>query len=89
MIRFAIGPADLFAVPQQLPIVANSSILASQPRTKGILGLLVIRGFLDIYRLDLAQGSSSNRYCSFAYSALASFRMGVSESASFQSVRKS
>src|SRR5438034_10960887 len=27
-------------------------------------------------------------YCSFAYSALASFRMGMSESASFQSVRK-
>jgi len=28
-------------------------------------------------------------YCSFAYSALDSFRMGMSESASFQSVRKS
>ena len=28
-------------------------------------------------------------YCSFAYSALASFRMGMSGSASFQSVRKS
>jgi len=28
-------------------------------------------------------------YCSFAYSALACLRMGMSESASFQSVRKS
>ncbi len=28
-------------------------------------------------------------YCSFAYSALASFRMGMSGSASFQRVRKS
>ena len=28
-------------------------------------------------------------YCSFAYSALASFRMGMSGSASFQSVRNS
>jgi len=31
----------------------------------------------------------SRCYCSFAYSALACFRMGMSESASFQSVRKS
>jgi len=30
-----------------------------------------------------------SRYCSFAYSALACFRMGMSGSASFQSVRKS
>ena len=29
------------------------------------------------------------RYCSFMYSTLASFRMGMSGSASFQSVRKS
>jgi hypothetical protein len=28
-------------------------------------------------------------YCNFAYSALAAMRMGMSESASFQSVRKS
>jgi hypothetical protein len=28
-------------------------------------------------------------YCSFAYSALASFRMGISGSASFQRVKKS
>jgi prepilin-type N-terminal cleavage/methylation domain-containing protein len=31
----------------------------------------------------------SNSYCSFAYSALACFRMGISGSASFQSDRKS
>ena len=34
-------------------------------------------------------GRTSWRYCSFAYSALACFRMGMSESASFQRVRKS
>jgi hypothetical protein len=32
--------------------------------------------------------SSTGGYCSFAYSALASFRMGMSGSASFQRVRK-
>src|ERR1700731_734688 len=31
----------------------------------------------------------TNNYCSFAYSALASLRMGMSGSASFQRVRKS
>ena len=45
--------------------------------------------FIDIY-LDAAMfGVNSNRYCSFAYSALASFRMGMSASASFHSARKS
>jgi hypothetical protein len=34
-------------------------------------------------------GRSAGNYFSFAYSALASFRMGMSESASFQIVRKS
>jgi hypothetical protein len=32
---------------------------------------------------------SRGHYCSFAYSALACFRMGMSGSASFQIVRKS
>jgi hypothetical protein len=35
------------------------------------------------------RGSERGDYFSFAYSALASFRMGMSGSASFQSVRKS
>jgi serine/threonine protein kinase len=34
-------------------------------------------------------GSDLRTYCSFSYSALACFRMGMSGSASFQSVRKS
>lgn len=42
---------------------------------------------------DQMPGFRSSRlrtgYCSFAYSALASFRMGMPGSASFQSVRKS
>jgi hypothetical protein len=36
-----------------------------------------------------ATSRTFSSYCSFAYSALASFRMGMSGSASFQSVRKS
>src|SRR5215469_13792609 len=39
-------------------------------------------------RLHLADRFASS-YCSLAYSALACFRMGMSESASFQRVRKS
>jgi hypothetical protein len=35
------------------------------------------------------RGSGRGDYFNFAYSALASFRMGTSGSASFQSVRKS
>ena len=35
------------------------------------------------------RGRTSPLYCSFAYSALACFRMGMSGSASFQIVRKS
>ena len=37
----------------------------------------------------LAKVKFSGHYCRFAYSALACFRMGMSESASFQRVRKS
>jgi hypothetical protein len=44
-------------------------------------------------RLHVSEADVANcvalSYCSFAYSALASFRMGMSGSASFQSVRKS
>jgi len=35
------------------------------------------------------QGQGLFRYCNFAYSALAYFRMGMSGSASFQSAKKS
>src|SRR5580698_1976950 len=37
----------------------------------------------------LARGRFTAAYCNFAYSALASFRMGMSGSPSFQRVRKS
>src|ERR1017187_3250578 len=41
-------------------------------------------------RSDLDRGQSQIKsYCSFAYSALASFRMGTAGSASFQSRKKS
>jgi hypothetical protein len=38
---------------------------------------------------NLASSSAISLYCSFAYSALASFRMGMSGSASFHSLKKS
>jgi hypothetical protein len=43
----------------------------------------------DLHAPSSILGNSWNGYCSFAYSALASFRMGMSGSASFQRVRKS
>ena len=43
----------------------------------------------DAVLATLVGCTSDRNYCSFAYSALASFRMGMSGSASFQRVRKS
>jgi hypothetical protein len=40
-------------------------------------------------RVMVPPGMARRCYCSFAYSALACFRMGVSGSASFQSAKKS
>src|ERR1039458_1223832 len=40
-------------------------------------------------RVRTTRGSGPDGYCSFAYSVLASFRIGTSGSASFQRVRKS
>src|SRR6266581_9108651 len=40
-------------------------------------------------RSKIVSETDPPNYCSFAYSALASFRMGMSGSASFQRVRKS
>ena len=54
-----------------------------------VLRLLVRSGFHNIYRAAAMFGVNSNRYCNFAYSALASFRMGMSGSASFHNARKS
>ena len=48
---------------------------------------LLILAAANLWRTGL-QGFAI-RYCNFAYSALACFRMGMSGSASFQSVRKS
>ncbi len=50
------------------------------------------RGFssrlLDSIMIDIVVWCEMGVYCSFAYSALACFRMGISGSASFHSVRK-
>jgi hypothetical protein len=42
-----------------------------------------------IRKQQAIEASSFSGYCSFAYSALACFRMGMSASESFQRVRKS
>jgi hypothetical protein len=52
-----------------------------------IVRLLVISGFINIYPVRAC--ATFRNYCSFAFSALASFRMGMSASASFQRARKS
>jgi hypothetical protein len=53
----------------------------------GVLG--VWPWFRQLSAKQQATELKSFPYCTFAYSALASFRMGMSGSASFQSVRKS
>jgi len=42
----------------------------------------------NVSALLLVDSQGSRSYCSFAYSALACLRIGMSGSASFQSVRK-
>jgi hypothetical protein len=66
-------------------------------RRSGIIGrrtghrvgrsLLRVRG--RIVKHGLLSRLERRNYCNFAYSVLASFRIGMSGSASFQSVRKS
>ena len=61
---------------------------ASRPTVRGGV-LSVWPWFRQLSAKQQATESKSFPYCSFAYSALASFRMGMSGSASFHSVRKS
>ena len=61
--------------------------LASLPR-RGVQSLDV-RDVGTAKVADTLYNDHTGCYCSFAYSALACFRMGMSGSASFQSVRKS
>jgi hypothetical protein len=53
--------------------------------------LLLTDGVFECDRLVSARGSGkrSPGYCSFEYSTLASFRIGISGSASFQRAKKS
>jgi hypothetical protein len=44
---------------------------------------------IGLSRKEYLFGAPGSNYCNFAYSALASFKIGMSGSASFQSVRKS
>jgi len=74
-----------------------------QPSLSHGSGLCGVRYSETVNRFDYHQGALSNYesavrvringslmgYCNFAYSALASFRIGISGSASFQRVRKS
>ena len=59
-------------------------------RGKSTIGILGVRAEISGWQMRrVTDKLKLRRYCSFAYSALASFRMGMSGSASFQSVRKS
>ena len=48
----------------------------------------ILAGYNNCRQIVRVEGAFS-RYCSFVYSALASFSMGMSESASFEGARKS
>ena len=60
--------------------------MPSAPVTHNERGLV---SFDNNLRKKQKQKTNPSPYCNFAYSALACFRMGMSGSASFQSVRKS
>ena len=63
-------------------------VAARLRRTQGVRDSQTIVGIIP--RLgSIGYCIPAASYCSFAYSALASFRMGMSGSASFQSVKKS
>src|SRR5277367_593467 len=65
------------------PITVATSSLRSKP------SMSAVARFRELSAKQQATESESSLYRSFAYSALASFKMGMSESASFQRVRKS
>ena len=70
----------------------HPAILFSPGRAIGndLFAAAIILSDDDVTRLPRCGFSNLEKdYCSFVYSALASFRMGMSGSASFQSVRKS
>src|SRR6266571_3612585 len=73
------------AVPELLDDAVVRDGLADE------LGGVAIGGSVRSYRWErsIAILSTEKGYCNFAYSALASFRMGMSGSASFQRVTKS
>jgi putative ABC transport system permease protein len=81
------------------PIAATESfdpIVTGAGEPERVPGVRVNADFFDLFTARPALGRifspldyAPGRHCSFAYSALASFRMGISGSASFQRVRKS
>jgi hypothetical protein len=63
-------------------------ILLRQAASSAIVGC--VRTFGRFWQIGSMRGQSERKnYCSFAYSALASCRMGMSGSASFHRVKKS
>jgi hypothetical protein len=61
--------------------------LPTAPKSSHYLYLFIGLWKHELYTFENSSGLDG--YCSFAYSALACFRMGMSGAASFQSVRKS
>jgi hypothetical protein len=80
----------LWLMDQLLWIVFDLVLQQKMPAMFSADALLFMAGVpMLCTRLVRWSVGNSPRYCNFAYSALACFRMGMSGSASFQSVRKS
>jgi hypothetical protein len=70
------------------PVIVPEEGIFHHP--SGALTMLLKHRSYALSRLgDVRQGRDFSRYCNFAYSALASCRMGISRSASFHNARKS
>ena len=68
---------------------SRSSTLRKEPRRIRLLVNSPNQRSTRFSQLELVGARTFSSYCSFAYSALACFRMGMSGSAFFQRVRKS
>ena len=68
----------------------NGSVIVFTDTTAGVAAsLLRLKNAFPATRVSVKDRATPAGYFSFAYSALASFRMGMSGSASFQRVRNS
>jgi hypothetical protein len=76
-------------VEQKVPSQVTTLLQEWREGDSKALDALIPLVYKELRRLAPWSDPPWRCYCSFAYSALASFRMGTSGSASFQSARKS